>query len=82
MRSPAYQLAALALAFGISAGASPQAAAQVGPGPGEAAGYRGLHAAAWTGNAAEIARLVAAGAKLDARDGHGRTPLHVAAPCA
>jgi uncharacterized protein len=78
MRSFAHQLAALALAFVIAAGAALPAAAQVGPGPAEAAGYTGLHAAAWTGSAADIARLAAAGAKLDARDGHGRTPLHVA----
>jgi uncharacterized protein len=52
--------------------------AQVPPTPAEAAAYRGLHAAAWSGNRAAIERLVAAKADLDARDGHGRTPLHVA----
>ena len=41
--------------------------------------YRGLHAAAAKGDAAEIARLIAAGEKVDASDGHRRTPLHVAA---
>ncbi len=54
-------------------------AAQTPPGPAEIAAYRGLHAAAAKGDAAEIARLIAAGEKLDAVDGHRRTPLHVAA---
>ena len=57
--------------------ASP-AAAQIAPGPGEIAVYRGLHAAAASGDAAAIERLVKEGAPLEARDGHGRTPLHVA----
>ena len=55
------------------------AAAQIPPGPAEIAAYRGLHAAAAKGDATEIARLIAAGEKVDAVDGHRRTPLHVAA---
>ncbi len=55
------------------------AAAQVPPAPQEKAKYTGLFAAAARGDAAEIERLVARGAKVDARDGYGRTPLHVAA---
>jgi ankyrin repeat protein len=55
------------------------AAAQVPPGDAEMAAYRGLHAAAAKGDTAEIMRLAAAGADLEARDGHGRTALHVAA---
>jgi ankyrin repeat protein len=56
------------------------AAAQVAPSPAEVAGYAGLHAAAHRGDAEAIARLAAAGPKaaLEARDGNGRTPLHVA----
>jgi ankyrin repeat protein len=55
------------------------AAAQVPPSPQEKAQYTGLLAAAGRGDAAEIERLVARGAKVDVRDGYGRTPLHVAA---
>ena len=54
------------------------AAAQAPPSAAEIAAYRGLHAAAAKGDAAEIARLAAAGAAIDARDGNQRTPLHVA----
>ena len=52
--------------------------AQTPPTPAEAAGYGGLHAAAWQGDAARIAQLLAGGADPNPRDGHGRTPLHVA----
>jgi len=55
------------------------AAAQIPPSTAEVAVYRGLHAAAAKGDAAEIARLVAAGEKVEAVDGHRRTPLHLAA---
>jgi len=55
------------------------AAAQTAPGATEQKAYRGLHAAAARGDIAAIARLAAAGAKLDARDTSGRTPLMVAA---
>ena len=52
--------------------------AQVPPSAAEAQAYQGLHLAAWRGDAAKIEVLVAAGAALDARDAHGRTPLQVA----
>ncbi|MGH8698862.1 MAG: ankyrin repeat domain-containing protein, partial [Burkholderiales bacterium] len=55
------------------------ATAQVPPSPQEKAQYTGLLAAAARGDAAEIERLVARGAKVDARDGYGRTALHVVA---
>lgn len=56
------------------------ATAQIAPSSTEAAAYRGLHAAAWHGDAVKIARLAqATPAALEARDAHGRTPLHVAA---
>jgi uncharacterized protein len=54
------------------------AAAQVPPNAAELQAYRGLHAATAKGDAAEIERLVKAGHPIEARDGNGRTPLHVA----
>ena len=55
------------------------AVAQVPPSANELAAYTGLFAAAARGDGNEIARLVAGGSAVDARDDHGRTPLHVAA---
>lgn len=49
------------------------------PGQAQIASYSGLHAAVWAGNLKEVTDLVAAGAKLEGRDGHGRTPLMLAA---
>src|SRR5262245_44138359 len=54
------------------------ALAQVPPSLSEVAAYRGLHAAAAQGDAAEVERLVSGGADVNAVDGHRRTPLHVA----
>ena len=71
----------LALTLVMLLGALPiafPAAAQIPPDAAEVAAYRGLHAAAAQGDAAAIARLLAAGADVDAVDGHRRTPLHVA----
>ncbi|MEO8299516.1 MAG: ankyrin repeat domain-containing protein [Burkholderiales bacterium] len=75
-----------ALLLGVTALAALAAAgplrAQVAPSTDEAAAYRGLHNAAWRGDGAKIDRLLAptAATKADvnARDSHGRTPLHVA----
>lgn len=58
---------------------APPAAAQTPPSPTELQAYRGLHAAAATGDVAAVEKLVASGMALDARDANGRTPLHVAA---
>jgi uncharacterized protein len=58
---------------------SAAASAQIAPSPAELSAYRGLHAAAAKGDPADIERLIKAGAAIEARDGHGRTPLHVAA---
>jgi ankyrin repeat protein len=52
--------------------------AQVGPSSSEAAAYAGAHAAAWRGDLAAIERAAKDKAALEARDGNGRTPLHVA----
>jgi ankyrin repeat protein len=56
--------------------AAATALAQVGPSASEAAAYAGLHAAAWRGDGAAIDK--APKSALEARDGNGRTPLHVA----
>lgn len=53
--------------------------AQTAPSMGEIDRYQGLHHAAHTGDLADIARLVASGADLNARDPRGRSPAHVAA---
>ena len=53
-------------------------AAQIPPSPAEIAAYRSLHAAAQRGDLMDIERLATARPALDARDAHGRTPLHVA----
>lgn len=66
-----------ALLLGLT-GVAFTAAAQVPPSPGEVAAYQGLHAAAHRGDVAQIARLLKAGAAIDAPDSAGRTPLHVA----
>jgi hypothetical protein len=65
-------MALLACAF---AGA---AFAQVAPNATEIAAYTGLFAAAARGDAAEISRVAASGADVNAREAYGRTPLHVA----
>ena len=67
----------LAALIGLAAGVSP-AQAQVAPDATEVARYTGLHAAAHRGDVAAIEKLIAAKADVDARDGYGRTPLHLA----
>ncbi|XRC95968.1 ankyrin repeat domain-containing protein [Ottowia sp. VDI28] len=58
---------------------TPSVRAQVPPSTSELAAYQGLHDAAARGDVAAVQRLLAAGANVNARDGHGRTPFHVAA---
>jgi ankyrin repeat protein len=70
-------LAVIAFAALVALAAPIGAIAQIAPSAAEIAGYRGLHAAAARGDVAAIHQLAPAGS-LDARDGHGRTPLHVA----
>ncbi|MEP4379243.1 MAG: ankyrin repeat domain-containing protein [Alphaproteobacteria bacterium] len=65
----------LAIAFAAPSPAS----AQVPPGQAEIEAYDGLFRAAADGDIDAIERLVANGAKLNARDGRKRTPLMVAA---
>ena len=57
---------------------SGQGAAQVAPSAVEVQRYSGLHAAAHHGDVAALQRLLAMGADVNGRDGHGRTPLQVA----
>ena len=86
IRVRATMLGRLASLVVVAAVAPPPAAAQVGPTAAEVARYAGLHAAAQRGDvgAIEAAAASAAGtatgsrAMLEARDGNGRTPLHVA----
>src|SRR3954452_24567328 len=72
-------LALIALAAAAAILIPGRARAQTPPTPAEMAAYRGLHAAAARGDAADLNRLVQSGADLNARDGNGLTPLHVAA---
>jgi ankyrin repeat protein len=53
--------------------------AQIAPSATERTAYTGLLAAAARGDATQIRTLLAGGARPETRDGHGRTPLHVAA---
>jgi ankyrin repeat protein len=52
--------------------------AQVPPSPAEKAGYTGLFAAAAQGDGDLVRSLALRGGNVNARDAHGRTPLHVA----
>jgi ankyrin repeat protein len=73
VRSMAFALVSFVIALPASS-----VLAQVAPTASEAAQYDGLHAAAHRGDVAELKKRLAAGAKLELRDRHGRTPLHVA----
>ncbi|OED35202.1 hypothetical protein AB833_30855 [Chromatiales bacterium (ex Bugula neritina AB1)] len=53
--------------------------AQTAPSAREAAAYDGLHLAAFRGDTAAAAKLIAAKADIEARDSSGRTPVIVAA---
>lgn len=52
--------------------------AQTPPSQTQAASYRGLLAAVFGGNAAQVKELIASGADVNARDPQGRTPLMLA----
>jgi ankyrin repeat protein len=68
----------LITALALLAGAAGPVAAQVPPRADEVAGYGGLHAAAHRGDVVALRKLLAAGADVNQREGHGRTALHVA----
>lgn len=82
-RPPFFRLRALhcsvALCAWLALDTSGAALAQVPPSEAERSRYSGLFTAAASGDGFEIGRLAGAGASIDARDGYGRTPLHVAA---
>jgi uncharacterized protein len=61
-----------------AAAGEPLRLAQIAPSETELRIYAGLHAAAAEGDAAAIARLIAAGEKPNIQDSRSRTPLHVA----
>ena len=70
---------ALGVAAAVAVAMSGAARAQVAPSAAEAAAYSGAHAAAWRGDVAAIERIAREDkARLETRDGNGRTPLHVA----
>ena len=71
-----HALAGACLAAGLVLAAP--ASAQVAPTASEIAAYQGLHAAAARGDTAALQRLLAGRPDVNARDAHGRTPLHVA----
>lgn len=52
--------------------------AQVQPSAAEVARYTGLHAAAHSGNVAQIEAAIKAGEDVNRRDSYGRTALHIA----
>jgi len=54
------------------------AMAQTAPRADEVARFTALHAAAHRGDLGALRQALAAGAAVDSRDGHGRTPVHVA----
>ncbi len=70
---PVITLLFLPLMFPVAANA------QVPPSQSEIENYTGLHRVGHEGDVGAIKRLVAEGADLEARDGNGRTPVHVAA---
>jgi ankyrin repeat protein len=81
LRDLRHALAPLAFVAAVSGAALPavtEAVAQVPPSTAEVARYSGLHAAAYAGDAGQLAILIDAKADLEAKDGYGRTALHVA----
>ena len=64
--------------LGLSCALAVAAHAQVAPTTEQTQSYRGLLAAAQTGDVAQIKALLAKQSRVDVRDAQQRTPLHVA----
>jgi len=76
-RAASRVLAWAIVTLGVSCAAL-RAQAQVAPSAAEIRAYGPLHAAAQRGDLHALAAALAAKTPIDARDGHGRTALHVA----
>ena len=68
----------LVFALAAALACATTAQAQVPPTAAETAAYQGLHAAAARGDVPKLTQLIATRADVNACDGYGRTPLHVA----
>lgn len=68
----------LVMICALGALATSPALAQVPPSAKQAGAYTGLHGAAHKGDVAQLEKLIAARADVNARDANGRTPVHVA----
>jgi len=68
----------LVFALAAALASATPAQAQVPPTAAETAAYQGLHAAAARGDVPKLTQLIATRADVNACDGYGRTPLHVA----
>ena len=75
-RARVNRIALVLLAAAVQA--SFPASAQTAPSASEVARYTGLHAAAQQGDMAALQQALATRADVNARDAHGRTPMHVA----
>ena len=73
-----FPAAVLAAACLTGMAAAPCARAQVPPTAAESARYTGLHAAAHSGNVAQIEAAIKTGEDIDRREAYGRTALHIA----
>jgi ankyrin repeat protein len=73
-----HRIAALACAALAVLVVTPATTAQVAPSASEVAAFGPLHAAAHTGNLAQLSAALTGGAPVNGRDSRGRTPLHVA----
>lgn len=74
-----FQPLLLSLLAGFFLSFTPPAHAQRAPSASEIESFDGLHKAAHENDLEKLAALIAGGADLNRRDGHGRTPAHVAA---